>query len=205
MRAAKWWRPGFVDIHTHYDVQAFWDPTLSPSSCHGVTTRDGRQLRLQHRAAQWDAADSLSHSMLARVEGMPLESLKAGAPWDWRSFGDISWTSSKERCRSTPVSSWAIPPCAVMSWASVRSARERRRGYRENEVAAASIAARRRSGIFLDDLRQPQRCRRQSRSVATRERRGTARAGPACCAISRNGLEFLPNVRLPSTTIRSSA
>jgi hypothetical protein len=79
--------PGFVDIHTHYDAQVFWDPTLSPSSNHGVTSVVGGNCGFSIAPLTPEAGAYLM-PMLSRVEGMPIESLKAGVPWDWRTFGE---------------------------------------------------------------------------------------------------------------------
>ncbi|WP_131744900.1 amidohydrolase family protein [Frankia sp. Cppng1_Ct_nod] len=80
--------PGFVDIHTHLDVQGFWDPTLSPSPLHGVTTVLGGNCGFTVAPLDDTAGDYLMR-MLSRVEGMPLESLRAGVPWDWRTTAEF--------------------------------------------------------------------------------------------------------------------
>ena len=81
--------PGFVDVHTHFDAQVFWDGALTPSPLHGVTTAFAGNCGFTIAPLSDDPADGeYLMRMLARVEGMPLESLRDGVPWNWTSTAE---------------------------------------------------------------------------------------------------------------------
>jgi N-acyl-D-aspartate/D-glutamate deacylase len=77
--------PGFVDIHTHYDGQATWDPDVSPSSWHGVTT-----IVMGNCGVGFAPADPSRREWLIQlmegVEDIPGTALAEGMTWNWETF-----------------------------------------------------------------------------------------------------------------------
>lgn len=77
--------PGWVDIHTHYDGQATWDPLLAPSSWHGVTTAVMGNCGVGFAPAHADKHGWLI-ALLEGVEDIPGPAPAEGLTWDWESF-----------------------------------------------------------------------------------------------------------------------
>ncbi|MBS0331387.1 MAG: D-aminoacylase [Proteobacteria bacterium] len=77
--------PGWVDIHTHYDGQATWDPLLAPSSWHGVTTAIMGNCGVGFAPVRPDAHDFLIE-LMEGVEDIPGSALAEGIDWKWESF-----------------------------------------------------------------------------------------------------------------------
>ncbi len=97
--------PGWVDVHTHYDGQAMWDPLLAPSCWHGVTTVmfgncgvGFAPVKKQHRGALMD--------LMEGVEEIPNPVLAAGLTWEWETFPEFM-TALERRPRAIDVAAQA--------------------------------------------------------------------------------------------------
>jgi len=77
--------PGFIDIHTHYDAQVFWDPALRPSSYHGVTTVVAGNCGFAIAPTRPEHRDVIVRT-LENVEDMDPATLHAGIAWDFETF-----------------------------------------------------------------------------------------------------------------------
>jgi N-acyl-D-aspartate/D-glutamate deacylase len=77
--------PGFIDIHTHYDAQVFWDPALTPSCFHGVTTVIAGNCGFSIAPTRPEHREIIART-LENVEDMNVATLQAGIPWDFETF-----------------------------------------------------------------------------------------------------------------------
>jgi N-acyl-D-amino-acid deacylase len=77
--------PGFVDLHTHYDSQIYWDPWCTISGWHGVTSVVIGNCGFGFAPCKPEDQDRAMLS-LSRNEAVPIKTMRAGMPWDWETF-----------------------------------------------------------------------------------------------------------------------
>jgi N-acyl-D-amino-acid deacylase len=88
--------PGFVDPHTHYDAQICWDPMLSCTSWHGITTVVMGNCGVGVAPCKPDNREVTAWD-LTNVEAIPYESLAKGVTWDWVTFPEFMNAAQKRR------------------------------------------------------------------------------------------------------------
>src|SRR5688572_28175715 len=88
--------PGIVDVHTHYDAQVTWDPTLSPSVSLGVTTAILGNCGFGIAPCPAALRETMVKN-LSVVEGMDLNALLQGTRWEFETFGE--YLDALERLR----------------------------------------------------------------------------------------------------------
>jgi len=128
--------PGFIDVHTHYDVQLDWDPLATPSCWHGTTTVLAGNCGFTLAPARPRDVDWLA-GMLARVEGMSRQALADGLRWEGGSFGAY-WARFEGRL-GVNVGSF-VGHCAVRRWVMGEDAS--RRAATPGEISAMKALVR---------------------------------------------------------------
>ena len=77
--------PGFIDCHTHYDAQMFWDPTIDPATWHGITTMVVGNCGFTLAPVRPDDT-AYALGLFSATEEVPLDVLTENLPLEWESF-----------------------------------------------------------------------------------------------------------------------
>ena len=171
--------PGFIDIHTHYDAQIFWDRGLSPSPWHGVTSVVVGNCGFGVAPTLPGHRDLILRT-LENVEGMSLAALHAGlgAEWPFESFPEyldaIEASGSAINVGAlvghTPIRTYVMGEEPSPARRPTDEIAAQRRLVREALEAGAI-------GFATSKARHPRRLRRKSGPEPRREPRGDPRAG----------------------------
>ncbi|MBC7543598.1 MAG: amidohydrolase family protein [Candidatus Sericytochromatia bacterium] len=124
--------PGFVDVHTHYDAQVTWDPHMTPSSWHGVTTVVMGNCGVGFAPAAPDRHEWLI-GLMEGVEDIPGAALTEGISWSWETFPQYL-----DAIEATPH---AIDFGAQISHGALRAYVMGERGANNEDATAADITA----------------------------------------------------------------
>ncbi len=163
--------PGWVDIHTHYDGQVTWDPYLSPSSWHGVTTAVMGNCGVGFAPVKRDRHDWLIE-LMEGVEDIPGSALAEGISWDWETFPEyLDSLDSKPRVLDVATH---VPHSAVRAYVMGD------RGARNEDATAEDIAAM--SAIVAEGMRAGALGFSTSRTVVHTTKDGTVMPGTTAAA-----------------------
>jgi N-acyl-D-amino-acid deacylase len=192
--------PGFIDPHTHYDGQICWDPLVTASSWHGVTSvvmgNCGVGLApcapQTREIATWD---------LVNVEAIPFDVLNRGLTWDWESFPQFM--DAAERRRSGINLGFLAPLTPfrhyVMGEESMERAATRDETARIKALVKEAVAA---GALGFSTTNAPQHIGYKSRPLACRlaDRAELSAYASALKELSKGTIEIIINRRVDAIT-----
>lgn len=106
--------PGFVDLHTHLDAQVGWDPLLTSSCWHGVTTVVMGNCGVTFAPVRPDHHDLLAE-MMESVEDIPAAAIRDGLPWTWVTYGE--YLTALDRLPKAVDVGGMVGHCALRTYA----------------------------------------------------------------------------------------
>src|SRR5713226_9020799 len=128
--------PGFIDLHTHYDAQICWDPLITCSSWHGVTTVITGNCGVGVAPCRPGARDIATWD-LVNVEAIPFEVLEKGLTWDWETFPQ--YMSAAERRGSAINLAFLAPLTPFRHYVMGEESMDRAATPQETEKIAALL------------------------------------------------------------------